>query len=174
MSSKDQAYMDKLILKLAQEGKNKSVVTSLAIARALSVFDDIPNCVVDDLNSWFGIHNRERSINLIEGVNRMIPVSVSDIVEFQFAFFKNRYNQYHMDHDHPLCVYGNRDPIAEFFRVTDSFDKTTLDVIKTSCEEIADMSREFSSYFKSLLPDSKPIMTVGGESTTMKRTYLNV
>ena len=113
---------------LITKGEYKSKLCSLALAKALASKLFIPTVGVEDIRLHFSMTHKAAVLQKILMINEMISIDIDDAIELTKQFYSYRYQQFMGTEIMPHI--GAQTAVEDFFGISRTFSKETLDLIK--------------------------------------------
>lgn len=131
------------VTELSSLNASRSMVSTLALARALTLCSNLPSTPVDDVDGFFRTHIQVELEATLNTINELMVVDVKVVMDYALKFYKVRYNA-----AHPQCSVFSfccDTAIQDFFSISRSVDEAALKVI---CDEAAVISVRLNKFVK--------------------------
>ena len=128
---------------MMQLNKSRSIQASMAIAKVISNKMNLPSAPVENVTEYYRGQCQIDADNLINDLNEIVMVDVKSVRDICSKMFEQRYRAAHPSD--VVFTFNKESAIEDFFGITRTFDKSSLDAIKEDPIKLASYVNGFST-----------------------------
>lgn len=136
------------VTEMASLNASRNMVSTLALARALTLCSNLPSTPVEDIDAFFRTHVQPELEVTLSAVNELMVVDVKAVAEYAFKFYKVRYSA-----AHPQCnvfSFACDTAVEDFFNISRSVDAAAISVIRCEASTISVRLNKFVKLIEDL------------------------
>ena len=139
------------ILELTSNNIARTPMASITLAKVLAYDLDLPSSDVEDVTNYYRHYCYSNMMSILADINELCPIDVDAVLEYILKFYNYRYSSAYASN---LTIAINKDyAIADFFGISKSFDKETLNVICENHFRMTDLAAKFASLINDLVEE---------------------
>lgn len=136
------------ITELSSLNASRSMASTLALARALTLCSNLPATPVEDVDAFFRTHVQLDLETTLSTINELTVVDIKSVLDYALKFYKARYNS-----AHPSCfvyTFTCETAIEDFFNISRTIDAAALKVIRDEAPVISVRLNKFIKLIEEL------------------------
>lgn len=133
---------------MTQNNKSRSLLASIAVAKALTFDTSLPSAPVDDVLQYFRTQNLIQIESFVNDVNELMVLDVKTVLDLAFKFYQQRYMSAYPSAR--VFSFNKGTGVVDFFGISRSIDEATLKAIEEDPGTLAVYTNNFASMMEEL------------------------
>lgn len=129
-------------------GTSRSLEVSIALARVLVQDASVPSEPVEDIQAHFRVQGLDYFNKMLDKINSFMSLDLNTVYDMALRFYSVRYNMAH--YGRRVAAFNKETALEDFFEISRSFDKSTIDFIRNNSTKLATLVNEFCGLVQDL------------------------